>query len=90
MNNYDPKKDKILKSWRIPVTENQAAVINLVSYDGGDPRLQIGVLEISQSDGVIYSRIKRWDWDSLLQLKDVIDQALEKMDKLAVKASKSV
>ena len=39
---YEPKKDAILISWRIAVTDDQTAVVSLRQYNGGDPRLQIG------------------------------------------------
>lgn len=85
---YDPKHDKEIKTWRIPVTDNEVAVVSLKSYDGGDPKLAIGPLEIDQDGKIIHSRIKRWSWSELLKLREVLDQAIEKMDSLAAKGRK--
>ena len=82
---YDSKRDREIKTWKIPVTENQTAVVNLVAYSGGDPKLQIGPLEINQDGKIIHSRIKRWPWGSLLKLRDVLDEAIELMDEQAAK-----
>ncbi len=80
---YDSKKDKELGIWKIPVVENQTAVVSLKAYDGNEPKLAIGPLEIDQDDKIIHSRIKRWSWSELLKLRDVLDEAIEKMDALA-------
>ena len=82
---YDPKKDKEIKSWRIPVADDQVAVVSLKCYDDGDPKLQIGPSEIDQGNGVIHGRIKRWGWSELLKLRDALDEAIDKMDELAAK-----
>jgi len=85
---YDKRKDKILKSWRITVTDKQTAVISLRQYAGGKPRLQIGVMEIKKENGeVIFGKLKRWGWDELQELRGVIDQALEVIDDLAANRS---
>ena len=86
---YKKSKDRILKVWRIIITNAQTAVVSLKSYDGGKPRLQIGPVEIEKPNcELIHSRIKRWGWDELHDLRDAIDQALELMDELAVKRKK--
>ena len=81
---YEKHKDKVLKEWRITVTDTQTAVVSLKCYDGGAPRLQIGPLEIKKPDGeIIHSRIKRWGWDELHDLRDAIDQAINMIDDMA-------
>lgn len=87
---YDPKKDREIKSWRITVKDHETAIVSLKQYDGGDPRLQIGPLEIKKPDGeLVYARIKRWGWDELHDLRDVIDEAIELMDEVAAKKHKT-
>jgi len=80
---YDSKKDKELEVWKIPVVENQTAVVSLKAYDGNEPKLAIGPLEINQDGKIIYSRIRRWGWSELLKLRDALDEAIDKMDALA-------
>jgi len=82
---YDSQKDKEIKGWRIPVAEGQVAVVSLKSYNGGDPRLQIGPLEINQDGKIIHGRIKRWSWSGLLKLREALDEVIELMDELAAK-----
>ena len=68
------------------MTDTSTAVVSLKQYDGGKPRLQIGPLKIKKPDGeIIHSRIKRWGWDELHELRDAIDQALKMIDDLAAK-----
>ena len=80
---YDSTKDRVLETWKIPIVENQTAVVSLKAYDGNEPRLAIGPLEIDQDGKIIHSRIKRWSWSELLKLRDVLDEAIDKMDELA-------
>jgi len=78
---YNPKQDKIIEDWKIPVTDTQTAIVSLKSYDNNDPKLQIGVIEIKKDNGEIaHARIKRWGWSELLKLREVLDQAIDKMD----------
>lgn len=87
---YESKQDKTLKAWRVPVTDTETAVISLKSYNGGDPKLAIGPLEIEKENGeVVHARIKRWSWSELLKLRDVLDNAIELMDELAASGKKS-
>ena len=81
---YDPAKDKILKTWRIPITDNQTAIINLISYDGGVLKLQVGPVEIERDGKVIYGRIARWGWDEFQQLQEVMNQAEEEVLRLQI------
>ena len=81
---YDPKQDKEIQTWQIPIADDQTAIVSLKSYNGGDPKLQIGILEIEKENGeIVHARIKRWGWSELLKLRDVLDEAIEKMDSLA-------
>ena len=74
---YDPKQDKEIKTWRIPVTDDQTAIVSLKSYNGGDPKLAIGTLEIEKENGeIVHARIRRWSWSELLKLRDVLDEAI--------------
>ena len=86
---YNLNKDRTIKSWEIPVAEEQTAVVSLKSYDGGDPKLQIGVLEIKRDGKIAYARIKRWGWSELLKLREVLDEAIDKMDELAAPGGKA-
>ena len=78
---YDSKKDKEIKSWRIPIADEQTAIVALKTYDGHNPKLQIGPMEINSNGNVIHSRVKRWGWSELLKLREVLDEAIELMDK---------
>ena len=87
---YDSTTDKLLMSWKIPITDTETAIVNLCAYDGGEPKLQIGTTEIKKGNGeVVHARIKRWSWSELLKLRDVLDEAIEKMDSLAACKKKS-
>lgn len=87
---YDPAKDKELQVWRVPITDTETAIVSLKSYNGGDPKLQIGTTEIEKEDGtVVHARIKRWSWSELLKLRDVLDEAIEKLDGLAAGKKKN-
>lgn len=83
---YDPKKDKVLKEWRVTIADGQVAIVALKSYEGGSPKLTIGPLEIEKPDGsVVFGRVRRWAWDELNELRDAITEALELIDDLAAK-----
>ena len=87
---YDKNKDRLLKEWRIPVTDTTTAVVSLKTYAGGTPKLQISVLEIQKQDGgVVFAKMRRWGWDELHDLRDVIDQAIDLMDDLESKRKKT-
>ena len=87
---YDSTKDKVLKTWRVPITDTETAIVNLCAYDGGEPKLQIGTTEIKKGNGeVVHARIKRWSWSELLKLQDAITEAIEIMDSLAAGKKKS-
>ena len=86
---YDPSKDRQVKAWRIPVTDDQTAIVSLKAYAGSDPKLQIGPLEIDREGEIIHGRIKRWGWSELLRLRTVLDQAIDRMDELAASGKKA-
>ena len=47
-------------------------------------------MEIKKENGeVVHGRIKRWSWGSLLKLRDVLDEAIDKMDSLAAGKKKN-
>lgn len=87
---YEKSKDMILKEWRITVTDATTAIVSLRSYDGGVPKLQLSVLEVRKQNGeIVFGKMRRWGWDELHDLRDVIDEAIELMDELAAKRQKT-
>jgi len=81
---YDPTKDKVLKTWRISVTDKETAIVSVASYNNGDPKIAISTTEIEKENGeMVHGRIKRWGWGEALKLREALDEAIEIMDKLA-------
>jgi hypothetical protein len=88
---YDIEKDRTIQEWRITVADNQTAVVSLKCYNGGAPKLQIGMCEIKRPSGeLVHGRIKRWSWGGLLELRDAIDQAIDLIDDMAAGKKKQM
>jgi len=55
-------------------------------YRGGEPKLQIGPLQIKKEDGsIIFAKVRRWSFQDLLALRTVLDEALDLIDDQAAK-----
>jgi len=87
---YNPKKDQELKSWEIDLGHGKRAVVSLRRYAGGEPKLDLShqVIEKPETGEIAHAKIRRWHFEALRDLREVIDQALEYMDSLAAKGRK--
>ncbi len=74
---YDPDKDKILKSW---TSEEAGLVVAIASYDGGEPKLQIGPRVYVKKDGSSSQRkAGRLTLEDLEWFYGVIDEVREEL-----------
>lgn len=80
MAGFDPEKDKVLKSWKC---EETGLVFAIHSYDGGEPKLQIGPRILMKKDGTQRAPAKagRLSVEDLTFLYDNIDEIKDELEK---------
>ena len=81
MAGFDPEKDKVLKSWR---SEETGLVMAIHSYDGGEPKLQIGPRILKKKDGSDRAPVRagRLSIEDVMWLYDIIDEVKDDLQDL--------
>jgi hypothetical protein len=83
MAGFDPEKDKVLKRWKC---EETGLVMAIHSYDGGEPKLQIGPRILMRKDGTERAPAKAgrlsiedvsWLYDHIDEIKDELERNLD-------------
>lgn len=82
MAGFDPEKDKVLKSWRC---EETGLVMAIHSYDGGEPKLQIGPRILKKKDGSDRAPVRagRLSIEDLIWFYDIIDEVKDDLQDLS-------
>lgn len=83
MAGFDPDKDKVLKKWKC---EDTGLIVAIHSYDGGEPKLQIGPRVLKKKDGTDRAPSKagrltiedvEWIYDIIDDIKDELETNLD-------------
>ncbi len=83
MAGFDPDKDKVIKKWKC---EETGLVLAIHSYDGGDPKLQVGPRILKKKDGSDRAPSKagrltvadvEWLYDIIDDIKDELESNLD-------------
>ncbi len=86
MAGFDPDKDKVIKKWK---SEETGLVLAIHSYDGGDPKLQVGPRILKKKDGTDRAPSKagrltvadvEWLYDIIDDIKDELEKNLDPAD----------
>ena len=86
MAGFDPDKDKVIKKWK---SEETGLVLAIHSYDGGDPKLQVGPRILKKKDGTDRAPSKagrltvadvEWLYDIIDDIKDELENNLDPAD----------
>ena len=80
MAGFDPDKDKVIKRWKC---EETGLIFAIHSYDGGEPKLQIGPRILMKKDGGERAPAKagRLTVEDLTFLYDHIDEIKDELEK---------
>ena len=75
---FDEEKNVVLKEWKSPLDDGCYLHISLVSYDGGEPKLQIGPRDYKDKDGEVKpGRLGRLGWDDMQFLSESVQEAID-------------
>ncbi len=74
---YDTNKDKVLAFWEME-TNNDFFTISIFSYNGGQPKLQLGRY-FSKNGEIKFSKLGRMSIDETKFLNEKLPEILQKM-----------
>ncbi len=83
MAGFDPDKDKVIKKWKC---EETGLILAIHSYDGGEPKLQVGPRVLKKKDGSDRAPSKagrltvadvEWLYDIIDDIKDELEANLD-------------